>query len=292
MRTNETNIITDNKLDLELLISAQQRPGLFSEREELFWDDPHISKQMLEAHLDPDTDLASYNHNKIDKTVDWIVDHLGLKQGSRVLDLGCGPGLFSSRLSKMGMNVVGVDYSKNSISYASGYAKENNLDIEYIYQNYLEIDYNSEFDAILLICYDFGALTNSARDILLGKIRKALKPDGVFIFDVFTRDFWEQTEWQNWYAFDAGFWRPYPHLVLEKQFHYEEDNVFLHQQTIIEDSGKLSTYKIWDHYYSRESIAALLKEHGYATQDIWSDLTGKPFEEGTKLLGVSAKAVY
>ena len=44
-----------------------------------FWDDPHISAQMLAHHLDPGTSAASRTHEFIDRSVDWLC---------AVLDLG------------------------------------------------------------------------------------------------------------------------------------------------------------------------------------------------------------
>lgn len=290
MKTN--NIISNNKLDLGRVLAAQQKPALFPEREELFWDDPHISKQMLKVHLDPDTDLASRKHETIDKTVEWIVDHLGLKEGSRILDLGCGPGLYCTRLYKRGMKVTGMDYSKNSIGYADNYSKENGMDIEYIYQNYLDMDYENEFDAILLIFCDIGALTDSERDTLLMKVQKALKPDGMFIFDVFTKHFFDHPEWRNWYVSGDGFFRPCNHLILEQEFRYEQEDVIMRQHTVIEESGRISIYRIWDHYYSKESVTRLLQEKGFIVQGIFSDLTGKPFEEMAKSMGIVVKRAY
>ncbi len=148
------------------------------------------------------------------------------------------------------------------------------------------------FDAILLISCDFGALSDSERDMLLGKICRALKPDGTFIFDVFTRHWFEQTDHRNWYVSGAGFWRPCAHLVLEQDFRYEEADVVLRQHTVIDESGKISVYRIWDHYYSRESVIKLLQENGYKVRDIFSDLTGRPFEEKTKTMGIVAKSSY
>ncbi len=286
------NIISNNGLNLELLLATQQKPALFPERGELFWDDPYISQQLLKAHLDSATDTASFKHETIDKTVEWIVDYCGLKAGSRVLDLGCGPGLYCTRLHKRGINVTGMDFSRNSIEYADRYAKENGMDIEYIYQNYLNMDYENEFDAILLIYCDLGALTDSERDILLGKVRKALKPEGTLIFDVFTGHYFDHPAWKNWYVSGANFWRPYAHLVLEQELRYEEADVILRQHTVIDESGKISVYRIWDHYYTRGSAIKMLQENGIKVQDIFSDLTGKPFEEKTDKMGIAAKRAY
>ncbi|NTU54630.1 MAG: hypothetical protein HGA79_00090 [Anaerolineales bacterium] len=41
------------------LIELQQKPEPFTPGEPLFWDDPHISKQMLDVHLNPNIEAAS-----------------------------------------------------------------------------------------------------------------------------------------------------------------------------------------------------------------------------------------
>ena len=41
------------------ILDYSEKPQLFDLGETHFWDDPHISKSMVEAHLDPDTDAAS-----------------------------------------------------------------------------------------------------------------------------------------------------------------------------------------------------------------------------------------
>ncbi|HKM35573.1 MAG TPA: class I SAM-dependent methyltransferase [Lachnospiraceae bacterium] len=285
------NLILNNNINMELLLNSEKKPDLHATNEEPFWDDPHISQQMLEAHLNPDWDAASYSHKTIDKIVEWLVKYLNLKEHAKILDLGCGPGLYCTRFSQYGFDVVGMDYSRNSISYAKTYADTNGLNIQYIYQDYLTMDYSCEFDAIFLIYCDLGALSDSRRDLLLEKIHKALKPDGIFVFDVLTRYNWEQQPKRNWYMSESGFWRPYSHLVLEQTFDYEEENVYLRQHIIIDSRGEVSTYNLRDHYYSKQTILQLMKKHGYQVQDIWSDLTGKTYEENTKCLGVAAKKV-
>jgi len=119
----DLNIITSTaddrrELALEALGRLQDRPDLYSPGEEQFWTDPHIAEQMLAAHLDPSNDAASRRPETIDREVDWLVTALGLKDGDRVLDLGCGPGLYSTRLARRGLQVTGVDFSANSIEYA------------------------------------------------------------------------------------------------------------------------------------------------------------------------------
>ncbi|WP_376769626.1 class I SAM-dependent methyltransferase [Fontibacillus panacisegetis] len=87
------------------------------------------------------------------------------------MDLGCRPGLYTNQLAKQGFNkITGVDFSSRSIEYAKNQASELNLQVEYINQDFLTLDFTKYFDVALLIYCDFGVLDEYARDTLLYKI--------------------------------------------------------------------------------------------------------------------------
>ena len=127
-------------LDLEQIIQLQSKPEPFTPGEPLFWDDPYISQQMLSAHINPNNDLASRRPEKIERSVNWLISQMNLYQNSKLLDLGCGPGLYAAQFAKKGIQVTGVDYSRRSIDYARQVAQEENLNITYHYQNYLTFE--------------------------------------------------------------------------------------------------------------------------------------------------------
>ncbi|EOS51741.1 hypothetical protein C809_01201 [Lachnospiraceae bacterium MD335] len=95
-----------------------KKPPLYAKTEIPFWDDEHISLQMLNAHLNPNYDGASRKLEFIEKSVDWISKILPSENYPSVLDIGCGPGLYTERYAKKGYRVVGVDFSHRSINYA------------------------------------------------------------------------------------------------------------------------------------------------------------------------------
>jgi SAM-dependent methyltransferase len=276
-------------LDLDQLQKLSTKPPLFEPGEPLFWDDPHISSQMLTFHLNPDVEAASRKPETIDRTVRWLIDFLKLKPGDSVLDLGCGPGLYASRLSQAGMRVTGLDYSRRSIDYATNYARENDLPITYHYQNYLTLDIEAEFDAVLLIYGDLCVLSPEKRDSLLDRIHRALKPGGTFICDVTTRQLRLRAGHKNgWYAAARGFWKPGPHLVLEQGFDYPEDDTFLDQYVVIEPDCKISVYRNWFLDYTRDTITMALEGCGFTVRAVWGDLTGAPYTPEGEWIGVAA----
>lgn len=279
------------ELKLDLIRQLQEKPDPFTPGEPLFWDDPHISTQMLKAHLDPDNDLASRRPETIQKSVDWLIASLGLQAGDSILDLGCGPGLYSARFAEKGLQVTGVDYSRRSIDYAVEYARQHNLDIQYRYQDYLTLEDENQYDAVLLIYGDYCPLSPEQRKNLLGNVRRALKPGGHFVLDVTTPVHRRKHGNRNgWYTVETGFWKPGPHLILEEGFDYPEHSIFLDQAIVIEESGKISVYRNWFQDFTRETIIAELEAGGFTVENVWNDLTGTPYSEDTEWIGIVARS--
>lgn len=255
------------------LLKYTVKPKIFERGTSEFWTDPYISMGMLEAHLNPNWDAASRKPKTIDKTVKWINDNF-LHKPSLILDLGCGPGLYAEGLARLGHDVIGMDFSKSSIEYAREASEKQNIrNTEYIYQNYLEIDYHEKFDLIILIYCDFGALSNESRDALLKKIYNALKSGGYFIFDVFTEAFeLSKQVKKDWDVSKASFWNKDDHLVLSEVFHYPEEKTFLNQDIVITESSNFEVYRSYDHYYSVEDLVKLLDENKFNNHSFHYDI--------------------
>lgn len=104
--------------------------------------------------LDKSTETAIY-HIYISK-VDAVFKILNLKEGSKVLDVGCGTGYAS--LSYNGffdekMDVVGVDLSEVSVKLANEYSKSLNRNYKFITGNAMDLPFeDNEFDAAFCIC--------------------------------------------------------------------------------------------------------------------------------------------
>jgi SAM-dependent methyltransferase len=277
---------------LKIVAGYVDKPALFAPGEPAgapFWDDPHISKGMLEAHLDPLHEAASRPPETIDREVNHLSSPGLLKKGDKVLDLGCGPGLYAVRLAAKELKVTGIDISERSLNYAIAQARKYGFDIEFRLLSFFNLDYVHEFDAAFQAFGEIGTFSDGMRDILLDKIRTALKPGGLFIFDVTTPDLKHFTGSQNnWYLADSGFWRPGRHMTLELRFDYPENNVFVNQYIVI-DEEKLTVYRIWNHNYTPETIKPVLEKAGFRIEHTWNSLDGKPYKKGGEWLAVAAR---
>jgi len=281
-----------NRSYIPSIFSHASKPPLFEPGESKFWDDPHISKSMLEAHLDQTHEGASRKTAEIEKTVSHLTSSGFLKTGDRVLDLGCGPGLYSSRLCRKGMRVTGIDISRSSIDYARTQAEKEQLDIDYVCTDFFDIEYKENFDVVLQVYGEICTFSEEKRDMLLNLIRRALKDGGIFIFDVSTRALRMREGLKNrWYASEGGFWRPGKHLVLEEGFDYPENDTWLNQYIIADEDGAVKTYRLWLHDYSLETISLVLEKSGFKVEQVWNSLSGEPYRKGGDWIAIAARKV-
>lgn len=252
-------------MDLKKINRTHQKPKVYEKGDAIMWTDKHISEQLLGYHLNPEVDAASRTSDSINDTIEFILKFCHASPMD-ILDLGCGPGIYSEKLTEKGHNVTGVDFSKNSISYAKAQAVKKGLRINYVCQDYLDLDYESQFDLVILIYTDFGVLLPAERKVLLDAIFKALKPNGTFVFDVLNDRNIQQKflEQKTWSFENSGFWKPRPYLELTNGFKYPKEKVFLKQHTIIDETGGIVNYRFWTHYFSTSDIVELLTAHNFA----------------------------
>ena len=99
--------------------------------------------------------LHKFNPVRIGYIKNSIIKHFKLKHSTNplkkinILDIGCGGGLLSEPMYKLGANVVGIDASKKNIEIAKFHAKKNNLRINYICSSPEILRTKKKFDVIL-----------------------------------------------------------------------------------------------------------------------------------------------
>lgn len=272
-----------------MLIDAEKKPQLFERyTADILWDDKHISRKMLEYHLNQSTDLASRNLTFIEKSVDFITRKFSLEKGDSLIDFGCGPGLYTSRFAKKGLHVTGVDFSRNSISYAKEEASKSNLDIDYVNSNYLTYKSVKKHDMALLIYCDYCPLSKEQRKDLLKVVFDSLHEGGYFFLDVFTDKAYSKREGVTRTGKNLmnGFWAEGDYYCLVNSFTYDEEKVFLDKYTVFTGDNAFEVLN-WLKYFTVDEICEELKESGFKVLDIYADVTGEPCADDSEVLAIA-----
>lgn len=257
---------------IKKLVEASKKPEIYTQGTSSMWVDDYISKQLLETHLSQDTDLASRKETTISFTINWILNKVAGKRLS-ILDLGCGPGLYTEKLAESGHIVTGIDFSSNSIDYARESASRKQADISYIQQDYLNLEEENSYDLILMIFTDFGVLPPDQRIVLLNNIHRALKPGGTFLFDVLNENYpLKESTSKAWELSEKGFWRNSPYLAITESFYYAKDKVTLNQHIIIDETGEMEVYRFWAHSFSHSDIDKIMSSGGFSRTEYYDNV--------------------
>jgi len=105
-----------------------------------------IILQKIPSFKTPKPELEQYTTPaEIAADIIFTAHQFGDIENKKVLDLGCGTGIFSVGVFLTGAEkVVGIDADKNSIDIARNYAERNNLNIAYIVQDVKEVEIKSD----------------------------------------------------------------------------------------------------------------------------------------------------
>ena len=101
--------------------------------------------------------LHKFNPIRIKYIKENIIKHFKIKskneplKGIDILDVGCGGGLISVPMRKLGADVVGIDASSKNINVAKIYSKKNNLEIKYICSSPEKLKIKKKFDVLLML---------------------------------------------------------------------------------------------------------------------------------------------
>lgn len=271
----------NNDIVLSIL---RHRPTVYEPNEHAFWDDEHISKGMLAAHLDPETEAATRNPEFVRRSAEWIAGFAAGTNRPKLLDLGCGPGIYAELLAEQGFDVTGVDISRRSLAYAREQSEKKGSKISYIRGDYRTIDYDGAFDFATLIYCDFGVLSPPDRAALLKRIHKALKPGGRFITDVCSLRLYEdRPELTRWSYEDGGFWSEKPHACLHAFLRYDETNTYADRYVIVE-SDSVRSFNIWNHRFSREELLEDLINAGFKSAEFYGTAAGDAYWDGSETI--------
>ena len=262
------------KIKLLNVINRKKVPNPWEEGEKIPWHDPDFSRRMLKEHLSQKHDAASRRTSKIKKQVNWIDSFVLGGNPSHILDLGCGPGLYSARLSALGHVCHGIDFGPASIEYAVKHAPET---CTYTLGDIRTTDFGSGYDLVMLIFGEFNVFKPEDARLILQKAHITLNPGGKLLLEPQTFDAVYELGNQpaTWYSAENELFADEPHLCLMESF-WDEDLSVATERFFIVDAATsgVARYAASTQAYDDGELVEMIEQAGFQPPVFYPSLIG------------------
>ena len=254
------------------LYRRPERPIPWTFGGNLPWDDPAFSERMLREHLDESHGAATRQETEREVQIEWLWSKLALEPGMRLLDVTCGPGLYSVALAERGCQVTGVDFSPASIGYARQLAEERNVAgrIQFIESDVRQMTFAADqFDAAIFLYGQLSVFTVEETSALLQKIAGCLRPGGRLAVELLAPDRLDKKNSNWWFTDDQGLWGDAPFLHLGERFWLEDEEIAVERfYTLNLESGSMDEVILCDQCYSTTRMVGMMEGAGFSNVDV------------------------
>jgi SAM-dependent methyltransferase len=192
--------------------------------------------------------------------VAFLVEALALQPGSRVLDVGCGPGRHAHALAAQGIEVVGVDVSQRFIDLARDGAPPG---ATFIRGDARRLGFDAEFDGAYSLCQGaFGLLAGPAAGpggpedgAVLAGMARAVRPGGGIVVSAFSAYFQVR------------------HL---EQSTFDADSGTNHEATeVLDTDGTRASVDLWTTCFTPRELRLLADAAGIEVEGVYSGTPGR-----------------
>ena len=190
----------------------------------------------------------------------WIFSNYKITEGMKVLELGCGTGNMTERLSLDGFRMTGIDLSEDMLEQAREKQDERS-DIKYILADIRDIALPDKQDLVVSVGDTMNyLLTVNDLSLAMRSAYENLKPGGLFMFDLKTEFFFE-TEYDG-----RTFWGKADGIPYVWTNTYDKEK-HIHEYHLTFRDGKFRNVKIEERHYQRtytaKEIAEAAKRAGF-----------------------------
>lgn len=190
-----------------------------------------------------------------------------------ILELACGTGNLTIPLAKKGYDIVGIDISQEMLSVAREKSANENIDIIFLDQNIVELDFDIyNLDCVLCGCDGFNyILEDDDLKILFKKIYDLLKNEGLFIFDI--SSYYKISQMLSNNVFGEN--REDTAYIWENYFDEEESLIEMNLAFFIKKENLFERFEEvhYQRAYKSDEILNILKFSGFENIKIYKDFT-------------------
>lgn len=205
------------------------------------------------------------------KEANFILNHLKLSKGRKLLDVPCGTGRHSAVFAKAGLDVTGVDINPGLLKISKGYAKTARFEVADMCN--LK-KYRAQFDVAVNLFSSFGYFeTDTENKRVLKEIYSTLKPGGTFVLHLIDRD-WLMS------VFQPASWRLEGDDLIVEARKYDPQTKYNEEQKVIvnQRTGKARTFYHRMRLYNKTEMVKLLKEIGFKHIKVFGNAEGDRFK--------------
>ena len=196
--------------------------------------------------------------------VEFLVEALGLRPGSRVLDVGCGPGRHALALAERGIETLGIDISERFVDLARDQAAAAGLErATFRRLDARHLPFDGEFDAVISLCQgafglvgtDVGPTAVDPDGVVLAGMARAVRPGGRVALSAFSS------------YFQVRF--------LEDTDSFDADRGVNHERTTLRSEDGVDTEAdLWTSCFTPRELRLLCRAAGLEVDHLWSVTPG------------------
>ncbi|CAF1461230.1 unnamed protein product [Adineta steineri] len=212
--------------------------------------------------------------------VEGIINLLNLKGKEKILDIPSGYGRHSINLANKGFNLTGIDINSVLLKKANLDAQKIGVNVNFIKENMIDINYDKEFDAVINMFYSFGFFeSDEENNKVLRNFYNALKPGGKLLFHT---DVNIPRILSGQYKEDE-----IRHLHSQKTLRiidkYNPQDKRIHGTWIIQDQfGKIIRKDYSVRVYTRKEFVSMCKQVGFTSIEAYGDWNKTSYTENSE----------
>jgi ubiquinone/menaquinone biosynthesis C-methylase UbiE len=210
--------------------------------------------------------------------VDAAVALMEIQPPASILDVACGPGRHVLELARRRYDATGLDVTAAFLEVARHRAATEGLHIQLLAADMRRFDLPKQFDGVLSMSTSFGYFENPDDDILvLENVYRALKPGGVFLMELLSKEVAARTLQPRSWMEDGGT------ILLTEQRISNEWNWMHHRLVFIQEDVRQS-FDLGHRLYAASELRFLLQRTGFERVNLYGSLEGEPYDEGASTL--------
>jgi SAM-dependent methyltransferase len=253
-------------------------PAPFDPAAELDWGKPEFARRLLREHLDQSHDGASRRRTVIAGQVRRLRRLLPAPP-ARILDAGCGPGLYAVPLAALGHSVTGVDISAAALRHGRALARDARLrgKVRFVKGDLRDIPLAPDsFDAVLLVYFVLEAFSRTDQPRVLGRLASSLATGGTLIAEMRLRPEQPPGRIDWWDVVPNSLLSDRRHLLLGDAVYDQRRHTYVLREIAIHDDGSVAVQQTSGWLCPFGSIPRLFARAGLPDVNMFDGWTGAP----------------